>query len=175
MSPRARRSAHACRDSAAFATQSTRTEALVGCLVQDGLHLNLHGGPLLDRLAPTLERRLRAAGSADGALVVYVPQGLAAPLFKPMIIERVEAPAATTELVLIPRPLEDLQDPEQAVTEALEVTSAAFAALGGMLPVRTGLAARPLGRQTLTTGHGMTVVAMAWTVDAVLQRGEPEL
>lgn len=154
----------------AFATQSTRTEALVGCLVRDGLHLNLHGGPLLRRLLPALEARLRALSSADGALVVYVPEGLHAPLSAPRVIERVETEAASTELILIPRPRSALLDPDAEVRAALAVSAAPVAALGGMLPVMTGLAARPLGDALLTTGHGMTVVAMAWTVDRVLER-----
>ena len=154
----------------AFATQSTRTEALVGCLVKDGLHLNLHGGPLLDRLGPQLQLRLQALAAPDGALVVYVPDGLHAPVRDPIVVERVVADAAVTELVLIPKSLSSMEDPEAEVRRALLHTSAPVAALGGMLPVRTGLAARSLGTQTLTTGHGMTVVAMTWTVDAVLKR-----
>jgi amino acid adenylation domain-containing protein len=154
----------------AFATQSTNTEALVGCLVQDGLHVNLHGGPLLERLGPVLERRLLELAAPDGALVVYVPEGLNAPLSEPVVIERVETAHASSELVLIPRGVSQLDDPAAWVRRGLGRTRARHAALGGLLPALTGLGARPLGPQVLTTGHAMTVVAMAWTVDAVLSR-----
>jgi len=153
----------------AFATRATRTEALVGCVVQDGLHLNLHGGPLLDALAPALEQRLRALAAPDGALILALPEGRSAPISDAVVVERVETPQASSELVLIPRCLSELADPEDAVRAALGCTSAPRVALGGLLPARTGLAARDLGRP-LTTGHAMTVVAMAWTVDAVLAR-----
>ena len=154
----------------AFATRSTNTEALVGCLVKEGLHLNLHGGPLLSALAPALEHRLKQLASADGTLVVYVPEGLTAPVSDPLVIERVETETASSEMMLIPSALDRIEDPDQEVRRALAATASSVAALGGMLPVLTGLGLRDLGSQTLTTGHAMTVVAMAWTVDAVLER-----
>jgi amino acid adenylation domain-containing protein len=154
----------------AFATQSTNTEALVGCLVKDGLHLNLHGGPLLDMLKPVLERRLIEAAHADGVLVVYAPDGMQIPATEPIVIERVETSKASAELVLIPKSLSEINHVEESVRRALAVSGAPRAALGGMLPIRTGLAVRPMGEAELTTGHAMTVVAMAWTVEAVLTR-----
>jgi amino acid adenylation domain-containing protein len=152
----------------AFSTAATRTEALVGCLVQDGLHLNLHGGALVDRLVDVLERELRRLAAPDAALIVYLPEGLPAPIDQPLVIEQVDCEQGSSELVLIPRPISQVS--EDQVREALRVTRAGVAGLGGLLPVRTGLAARRLGSATLTTGHAMTVVAMAWTVEALLER-----
>ena len=158
-----------------FATQATDTEVMVGALVGEGLHLNLHGGALVHRLVPVLRRHLLAMAGADAALVVYAPDDLTLPVDRPLVVERIEAALGTSELVLLPAragELASLADLDQRVAEAAACTDAPVVSLAGMLPSLTGLGARPLaGRdRCLTTGHAATVVAMVRTLQLALER-----
>ncbi len=157
-----------------FATRSTDTELMVGAMVQDGLHLDLHGGALVDRVAPRLEAELLAMARPAAALVVYAPAGVELPVQEPVVVERIDAAAACSELVLAPIRADQLApgpELDALVARCLAATRARVVALAGMLPALTGLAARPLGQrsdQLLTSGHAATTVAMVLTVETVL-------
>ncbi|MDO9280725.1 MAG: energy-coupling factor ABC transporter permease, partial [Pseudomonadota bacterium] len=158
-----------------FDAAGTGTEVLAAGIVGDGLRVDLSGGPLVERLAPALERRLRARCRVDAALIVYPPDGLdGAVLAEPMRIESIDAPVGTSELVLLPIPAGRLAaaDLSAAIAAAVRLTDARVVALAGMLPALTGLGLRPLweGGPQLTTGHGATVVAMLLTLEEVLAR-----
>lgn len=154
-----------------FATGATNTELFASALVGDGFRLTLRGGPLVERVAPLLERRL--SGGADAALVIYAPDGLPIPVSAPLVVEEVDVGATRSELVLLPWSASEVaRRPglEAAVSEAIRAASAPVVALAGVLPARTGLAAKPLAPAgvTLTTGHAATVVAMLLNVRRAL-------
>ncbi len=157
-----------------FATRSTDTELMVGAMVQDGLHLDLHGGPLVDRVAPRLEAELLALARPQAALVVYAPAGTSLPVAEPVVVERIDSADACSELVLAPIRADELTPGpalEALMERCLAATQARVVALAGMLPALTGLATRSLGErpdQVLTSGHAATTVAMVLTIDKVL-------
>ncbi len=157
-----------------FATRSTDTELMVGAMVQDGLHLDLHGGSLVHEVAPRLEAELRALARPGAALVVYAPAGVRVPVDHPVVVERIDAAAACSELVLAPITADALRpgpELEALLTRCLAATQAPVVALAGMLPALTGLAARSLGErpgQVLTSGHAATTAAMVLTVERAL-------
>lgn len=157
-----------------FATRSTDTELMVGAMVQDGLHLDLHGGEAVETVAPRLERALLAMARPQAALVVYAPAGTELPLQDPVVVERIDAAAACSELVLAPVRADELAPGpalEAVVCRCLAATRARVVALAGMLPAMTGLATRSLGEhpgQLLTSGHAATTVAMALTLEKLL-------
>ena len=157
-----------------FATRSTDTELMVGAMVQDGLHLDLHGGAMVDDVAPRLEAELLALARPQAALVVYAPAGVTLPVSEPVVVERIDAATACSELVLAPVCADVLRsgpELEALLARCLAVTGARVVALAGMLPALTGLATRSLGErpgQLLTSGHAATTVAMVLTVEKVL-------
>ncbi len=157
-----------------FATRSTDTELMVGAMVQDGLHLDLHGGPLAERIAPALAAELKALSRPQAALVVYAPAGVELPVQEPVVVERIDAAAACSELVLAPITADRITPGpalDALMARCLAATEATTVALAGMLPAMTGLAARPLGQrddQVLTSGHAATTVAMVLTLEKVL-------
>ena len=158
-----------------FATLATDTELMVGALAYRGLHLNLHGSELVDRVAPLLQARLEALGRVDAALVVYAPDGVDLPVAEPLVVERVDSAIGSSELVLLPLCAGELgstADLDDRVRAALACTGARVAALAGMLPALTGLGARDLGAERLTTGHAATAVAMVHTLQLALRRTE---
>ncbi len=158
-----------------FATRSTDTELMVGAVVDKGLQLDLHGGAVAERAAPALLGRLQQRARPAAALVVYAPAGMALPVSQPLVVERIDAQAASSELVLAPITADALApgpDLDALVARCLEATQARVVALAGMLPALTGLATRPLGGrpgQLLTSGHAATTVAMVLTLEAVLE------
>lgn len=156
-----------------FATGATNTELFASALVGDDLRLTLRGGPLVARVAPLLERALTPRRQADAALVVYAPDDVPLPIRTPMVVEQVDVGEYATELVLLPWTASEVASRpglEAAVAEAMRATDARVVALAGVLPARTGLAARALGGPgvTLTTGHSVTVTAMLLTVQRAL-------
>ena len=157
-----------------FATRSTDTELMVGAMVQDGLHLDLHGGAIVEGVARRLEVELLAMARPQAALVVYAPAGADLPVTQPVVVERIDAGAASSELVLAPITADALAPGPQLdalMGRCLAATNAQFVALAGMLPAMTGLATRSLGERTdqlLTSGHGATTVAMVLTVEKAL-------
>jgi amino acid adenylation domain-containing protein len=157
-----------------FATRSTDTELMVGAMVQDGLHLDLHGGPIVEAVAPRLEDELLGLARPQAALVIYAPAGVTLPVSEPVVVERIDAAAACSELVLAPVGADELRsgpEIEALMARCLAVTGARVVALAGMLPALTGLATRSLGErpgQLLTSGHAATTVAMVLTVEKVL-------
>ncbi|MFZ5481189.1 MAG: AMP-binding protein [Myxococcota bacterium] len=149
-----------------FATHATRTEGMVGAVVDgDALVLHVTGGPLARPLAEELRARL---GEPDAALVIYAPAGTPLPIDRPVAVERVACALGTSELVLLPVPADRLAEADLSAIPG--ATRARVVALAGMLPATFGLGARPLWGEgpTLTTGHAATVVAMAMTVEAAL-------
>ncbi|MCB9765398.1 MAG: SDR family NAD(P)-dependent oxidoreductase [Alphaproteobacteria bacterium] len=153
-----------------FATASTRTELMVGAVATETLSLNLYGGALVDRAAPTLERRLRRMAGVDAALLIYAPSGVQVPLAEPTVVERVEGAGGVSELVLLPMNADELSraDVWDLVQAGASATSAPIIALAGMLPATTGLGARGLADKQLTTGHAATVAAIALNLEATL-------
>jgi len=157
-----------------FATRSTDTELMVGAMVQDGLHLDLHGDAIVDELAPRLEDELLAMARPQAALVVYAPAGTDLPVTQPVVVERIDAAAASSELVLAPICDDEIAPGpklDALMARCLAATGARVVALAGMLPATTGLATRSLGEgpgQRLTSGHAATTVAMVLTVEKVL-------
>ena len=158
-----------------FATRSTDTELMVGAMVQDGLHMDLHGGAIVHGVAARLEAELLAMARPQAALVIYAPAGTVLPVRDPVVVERIDAGAACSELVLAPVCADQLQagpELEALIARCLAATGARVVALAGMLPALTGLAARSLGErpdQLLTSGHAATTVAMVLTVEKVLE------
>ncbi|MCB9797960.1 MAG: amino acid adenylation domain-containing protein, partial [Alphaproteobacteria bacterium] len=159
-----------------FAAESTRTELMVGALAAEGLHVNLHGGALVERVAPALERRLRdmarpAQRIPDAALLIYAPPGVRLPLTEPTVVETVDAPHGRTELVLLPLSADQLTDVElwPLVRAGAAATRAPVIALAGMLPALTGLGTRPLPGKQLTTGHAATIAAMLLNLERLLR------
>lgn len=153
-----------------FATPSTATEVMVGVLVQDGLRIGIHGGPVVEGFAEALERRLCALVRTDAALIVYPPPGVVVPFDVPTLVERVDCALGRSELVLVPlRSLDG--DLRGHVRQAAAVTNARVVALAGLLPSLTGLGREALtgDDQILTTGHAATVCAMARAVEAALR------
>jgi len=153
-----------------FATRSSETEAMIGAVIDDGLHLHLHGDVLVERLGPALERRLAAMASAASALVIYPPEGDTLPVDRPVVIDRIDSMLGRSEIVLLPRSPsgEGLQE---AVSEAVALSEAGVVALAGVLPARTGLGVRPLGRadQLVTTGHAATAASVLMTTLRLLE------
>ncbi len=154
-----------------FATLATDTELMVGALASEGLHLNLHGSELVERVAPVLQQHLEDLARVDAALVVYAPDGVDLPVTDPVVVERVDSALGSSELVLLPMRAGELAtagDLDERVRRALTRTSARVTALAGMLPSLTGLGARDLGAGVLTTGHAATAVAMVRTLERAL-------
>ena len=156
-----------------FATLATDTEVMVGALASEGLHLNLHGSELVDRVAPVLRQRLEDLARVDAVLVVYAPDGVELPVTDPVVVERVDSALGSSELVLLPLRASELAstpDLDDQVRRALGHTRARVTALAGMLPALTGLGARDLGGEVLTTGHAATAVAMVRSLQRALER-----
>jgi hypothetical protein len=106
--------------------------------------------------------------------VVYAPAGVELPVQEPVVVERIDAAAACSELVLAPITADRITPGpalDALMARCLAATEATTVALAGMLPAMTGLAARPLGQrddQVLTSGHAATTVAMVLTLEKVL-------
>jgi hypothetical protein len=144
----------------------------IGAVVDDGLHLHLHGGALVSAIGPVLERAL-ATRQGTSALIVYAPDHIPVPIDQPVCVETVRTSLGVSEIILLPRSARDIvegPDLQRAVREAIGLTQASVVALAGVLPARTGLATRALTAegQLLTTGHGATVVAMVRTIERAL-------